>query len=361
MYPALAVLQALNEHKPSWKSDGELLWVGGENGMEVEILTRQSIEFKTIPAAGVHGVGLLNLPGNMAKLLKGYLKAGKIIREFCPDVLFFTGGYLAVPAAFAGRSVPSLVFIPDVEPGLAIRIISNLAAHIAVSLEQTRFYVPPGKPVTVSGYPVRSNLQNWTRKKALKALNLQPDLPVLLIFGGSKGARSINRAAIGIMSELLLETQVIHITGHLDWDEMQTNQERLSVQEKDKYRMFPFLHDEMGAALRCADLVVSRSGASILGEYPLFELPAILVPYPHAWRYQKINANYLADRDAALIIADEDLPDQLLPGIQTIFGDQERLATMRSAMKALAQPKAAETIAQQLLSLASNAKGGKFL
>ena len=329
--------------------------------MEVEILTRQNIEFKTIPAAGIHGVGLLNLPGNLAQLLKGYLKAGKIIREFRPDVLFFTGGYLAVPAAFAGRSVPSLVFIPDIEPGLAIRTISNLAAQIAVSVEQTRLSVPPGKPVTVSGYPVRSNLQNWTRKKALEALNLQPDIPVLLVFGGSIGARSINRAVSRILSELLLEIQVIHITGQLDWDEMQTNQERLFAQEKDRYRMFPFLHEEMGAALRCADLVVSRSGASILGEYPLFELPAVLVPYPHAWRYQKTNAKYLADRGAALIIADEDLPDQLLPVIQTIIGDQERLTSMRSAMKALAQPKAAEMIAQQLLSLATNAKGGKFL
>lgn len=361
MYPALAVLQALNEHKPSWKSDGELLWVGGENGMEVEILTRQNIEFKTIPAAGIHGIGLLNLPGNLAQLLKGYLKAGKIIQEFRPDVLFFTGGYLAVPTAFAGRSVPSLVFVPDIEPGLAIRTISNLAARIAVSVEQTRLYVPPRKPVTVSGYPVRSNLQNWTRKNALEALNLQPDIPVLLVFGGSKGARSINQAVSKILSELLLEIQVIHITGQLDWDEMQTNQERLSAQEKDRYRMFPFLHEEMGAALRSADLVVSRSGASILGEYPLFELPAVLVPYPHAWRYQKTNAKYLADRGAALIIADEDLREQLLPVIQTIIGDQERLTSMRSAMKALAQPKAAEMIAQQLLSLATNAKVGKYL
>jgi len=361
VYPALAVLQALNEHKPSWKTDGGVLWIGGENGMEQEILSRQNIEFRTIPAAGLHGVGLKNLPGNFTQLLKGYLKAGQIIREYRPDVMLFTGGYLAVPAAFAGRSVSSLVFIPDIEPGLAIRAITNLSDQIAVSVDQTKLHIPSGKPVTVSGYPVRAKLLDWTRKKALETLNLDPNTPVLLIFGGSKGARSINRASKEILPDLLRKLQVIHITGKLDWKEMQTNRVSLGRQEKENYRVFPFLHEEMGAALRTADLVVSRSGASILGEYPLFGLPAILVPYPHAWRYQKTNAQYLADRGAAEIIADEDLPGQLLPRVQAIFNDQEKLMKMGSAMKALAQPKAAETIAQLLLSLAGNAKGGTYL
>jgi len=106
VYPALAVLQALHEHKPIWNTDDSVLWVGGDKGMEQEILSRQNIEFKTIPAAGLHGVGLKSLPGNISLLIKGYLKARQILREFCPDVLFFTGGYLAVPVAIAGRSVP---------------------------------------------------------------------------------------------------------------------------------------------------------------------------------------------------------------------------------------------------------------
>lgn len=258
----------------------------------------------------------------------------------------------------ACRTVASLVFIPDIEPGLAIKAITNLVDQIAVSVDQTKLYVPSGKSVTVSGYPVRAKLLDWTREKALEALNLNPDIPVLLIFGGSKGARSINRATKGILPDLLGDLQVIHITGKLDWEEMESNRVNLAKQEKENYRMFPFLHDEMGAAFRIADLVVSRSGASILGEYPLFGLPAILVPYPHAWRYQKTNAQYLVDRGAAEIITDGDLPGQLLTRVQAIINDQEKLMKMGSAMKALAQPKAAETIAQQLLSLAGNAKGG---
>ncbi|MCJ7716402.1 MAG: undecaprenyldiphospho-muramoylpentapeptide beta-N-acetylglucosaminyltransferase, partial [Anaerolineales bacterium] len=357
VYPALAVLQALNEHKLTGNTDDGVLWVGGEKGMEQEILSRQNIEFKTIPAAGLHGVGLKNLPCNISLLMKGYLKAGQIIREYRPDVLFFTGGYLAVPAAFAGRSIPSLVFIPDIEPGLAIKTITNLAARIAVSVDQTRMYIPAAKEVIVSGYPVRAELLKWSREKAIKTFNLNPDLPTLLVFGGSKGARSINRAIKVILSGLLQEMQVIHITGKLDFDEILANQDSLSNQELENYRVFPFLHDEMGAALRTADLVVSRSGASILGEYPMFGVPAILVPYPHTWRYQKTNAQYLADRGAAHIINDEDLGEQLLPRIKTLINNQDELLRMRSNMKLLAQPDAAGTIAQQLLSLAENASG----
>jgi UDP-N-acetylglucosamine--N-acetylmuramyl-(pentapeptide) pyrophosphoryl-undecaprenol N-acetylglucosamine transferase len=358
VYPALAVLQALNEHKPSWKDNGDVLWVGGEDGMEGNIISRKNINFKVIPAAGVHGVGIKDLPGNLLRLMNGYRKAGRIIREFRPDVLFFTGGYLAVPTAYAGRTVPSLVFLPDIEPGLAIKAITRIASIIALTVEQSKKYIQQGIPAVVTGYPVRPSLRTWGRNEALNALDLTPDLPVLLVFGGSKGARSINRALMRILPELLREMQVVHISGSLDWREVQKNQETLSEDEKTNYRVFPFLYDEMGAALRAADLVVSRSGASVLGEYPEFGIPAILVPYPHAWRYQKTNAQYLVDRGAAVIITDEDLQDQFLSRVMGLIRDEEQLSIMGSSMKALAQPDAAERIAQILLSLAENAMGG---
>lgn len=358
MYPALTVLQALNDLDPNWQAEGGLLWVGGEHGMEEEIVSREHIAYQHIPAAGLHGVGLRNLPGNLIKLLRGYLKAGRIIREFKPDVLFFTGGYLAVPAAFAGRSLPSLVFIPDIEPGLAIRTIANLADRIAVTVEETRNYTPAGKAVIVSGYPVRSQMIAWTREAALEALDLNPQRPVLLVFGGSKGARSINQALVEILPDLLSEMQVVHITGKLDWELMKSNQDQLEESARLNYRVFPFLHHRMGAAFRCADLVVSRSGASILGEYPIFEIPSILVPYPYAWRYQKTNASYLVDRGAAVLLRDEDLSEKLLSEIQSLLRDQAKQEAIKAALRELAAPEAAKTIARQLISLAEQGRGG---
>ena len=358
MYPALAALQALNDLDPEWQADGGLLWVGGEDGMEGEIISRQNIAFEEIPAAGLHGVGVLNLPGNLSKLFRGFLKARRIIRGFYPDVLFFTGGYLAVPPAFAGRSIPSLVFLPDIEPGLAIKTIVNLADRIAVSVEESRKHIPGGKEVLVSGYPVRNDLQKWTRDKAMDSLDLSSDLPIVLVFGGSKGARSINQALIKILPDLLAEMQVIHITGKLDWEVIKANQDKLKKAERKRYRAYPFLHEEMGAALRSADLVVSRSGASILGEYPLFEIPAILVPYPHAWRYQQTNANYLVSRGAAALVRDEDLEDKLLAEIQSLIKNPEKRIEMKKALRSLARPDAAGEIARQLLILGGHKVGG---
>jgi UDP-N-acetylglucosamine--N-acetylmuramyl-(pentapeptide) pyrophosphoryl-undecaprenol N-acetylglucosamine transferase len=152
--------------------------------------------------------------------------------------------------------------------------------------------------------------------------------------------------------------QVLHITGALDWESMKTNRDQLEESVLQNYQVFPFLHERMGAALRSADLVVSRSGASILGEYPIFELPSILIPYPHAWRYQKTNANYLVDRGAAVLIRDGDLTEKLLSEIQSLVRDREKREEMRVALRKLAQPEAAKTIARQLISMAEGDTGG---
>ena len=123
VYPALSVLQALkNDAQP-------VLWVGGEGGMEADLVTRSGVPFTAIPAAGVHGVGLRTLPGNLLRLARGTLAARRILAEFRPDVLLFTGGYVAAPMAFAGRHIPSLVYCPDIEPGLALEIPGAFCRH----------------------------------------------------------------------------------------------------------------------------------------------------------------------------------------------------------------------------------------
>jgi UDP-N-acetylglucosamine--N-acetylmuramyl-(pentapeptide) pyrophosphoryl-undecaprenol N-acetylglucosamine transferase len=156
------------------------------------------------------------------------------------------------------------------------------------------------------------------------------------------------------LKELLKEMQIIHLSGNRDWAEVEAA--RITL-EKDlqtdpvltkRYRAFPYLHDEMGAALVAADVGLSRSGASSLGEFPLVGLPAILVPYPHSWRYQKVNAEYLAQRDAALILEDRDLLEQLVPNVQDLIRDPAKRKRMTNAMRSLARPEAARSIAALL-------------
>jgi UDP-N-acetylglucosamine--N-acetylmuramyl-(pentapeptide) pyrophosphoryl-undecaprenol N-acetylglucosamine transferase len=357
VYPALAVLQAI-------KDNAEVLWIGGEGGMETQLVERSGIPYRTIPAAGVHGIGLRTLPGNLRQVGRGILASRRILREFKPDVLFFTGGYVAVPMALAGWKVPSLLYVPDIEPGLALNTLARFADKIAVTAEDSLSYFGHPERITLTGYPVRSELAQWTRQAGRQALNLSEASPVLLVSGGSKGARSINAAILANLPALVEAAQIVHLTGELDWPDVKEKVKELfhdAIRESStsgipgihsaRYHAFPYLHEQMGAALAAADLALSRAGASTLGEYPLFGLPAILVPYPHAWRYQKVNANYLVRHAAAVLLEDEKLSEQLLPTIKDLFNQPQKLASMRNAMRQLSHSDSAAQIGRQLLAL----------
>jgi undecaprenyldiphospho-muramoylpentapeptide beta-N-acetylglucosaminyltransferase len=348
VYPALAVLQALADQAV------EVLWVGSESGMEAELIHRQNIPFKSIPAGGIHGVGVKNLPGNVTQLLRGIRASNRILSEFRPNVLFFTGGFIAAPMAFAGRTYPSLLFVPDVEPGLAIKFISRFAEFIALTTESSRNYFNDQAKLIITGYPTRPELNKWNKKKGRATLKLEPRRKTLLVLGGSKGARSINRALFPILSALLEKLQIVHISGNLDWPETKNVMKNLPAKLQHRYHAFSYLHEEIGAALASADLVISRAGASTLGEYPLFGLPAVLVPYPHAWRYQRVNADFLEANGGAIQVKDEELEQELLPAIRGIMDSPIRLENMSASMRKLANPIAAGNIAQLLIKLSQS-------
>ena len=317
--------------------------------MEEALVARQGITFRRIPAAGLHGVGLATLPRNLTKLARGVFAARNILKEFKPDVMFFTGGYVAVPMAVAGMTIPSLLYVPDIEPGMALKSLAGFANAIAVTTEGSqRFF---NKKVIQTGYPLRADLVLWDRETANRHLGISSRLPVLLVLGGSKGARSINLTVLDNLQPLLEKFEIIHISGETDWTYVKHRREQLPVELAARYHTIPYLH-EMGAALAATDIVLSRAGASCLGEYPLFGLPAILVPYPFAWRYQKVNADYLTNRGAAVILEDQVLSDELMNTLNVLMENPNKLQAMRAAMFELSHPRAAEKIAGLLMELA---------
>lgn len=335
----------------------EILWVGGEGGMEARLVERAGIPFKTIPAAGVHGVGLKRLPGSLWAILRGIRASETILADFKPDVLFFTGGYVAIPMALAGWNIPSLLFVPDVEPGLALKTLSYFAKRITVSTEDSRQFFAKKTEVHVTGYPVRPELSHWRKAIGRQRLGITGDKPVLLVVGGSKGAHSINQAVLAHLEPLLDLVEIIHITGELDWLIVEAARDELPAEKAARYHIYPYLHDDIGAALSASDLAVSRAGASALGEFPLFGLPAILVPYPYAWRYQKVNAEMLTRQGAALMIEDAKLKSGLLLTIEKLLETPEKLDAMRAAMVSLRAPDAAQSIARHILELTGEQHG----
>jgi undecaprenyldiphospho-muramoylpentapeptide beta-N-acetylglucosaminyltransferase len=356
VYPALAVLQALkNEVDPA--NELFMLWIGSEGGMEADLVSRAGIPYDCIPAAGLHGVGVRALPGNAVRLLRGYRKAKQIIENYNPDVLFFTGGYIAAPVAVAGARIPTLTFVPDIEPGIALKFLRRFSDRVALSAPVSKVYFPRQRGTFISGYPVRNDLNVMHKGQARDFFKLDNNLPVILVMGGSSGARSINNALIKALPELLQITNVIHISGRLDWPTISARyNEMLGSNDigqliSSRYRVFPYLHEEMSAAYSTADLILSRAGASILGELPLFGLPAILVPYPYAWHYQKQNADYLIEKGAAQLLLDHELPEKLFIAIKELLSNEAALHSMSRAMSSLRRPDAAKTIAISLIQL----------
>ena len=326
--------------------------------MEADLVAHYHIPYQTIAAAGVHGVGLRTLPGNLIKLARGMAQSRQILKEFNPDVLLFTGGYVAVPMAMAATRFNSLLYVPDIEPGLALKSLARFSDVIALTAEESRQYFNLKKQIAVTGYPVRTDLGNWDKPSAFKEMQVSSALPVILIVGGSKGAHLINQAVLPQLPAILQKAQVIHLTGQADYQEAEKVKSLLPPVMAARYHAYPYLHQEIGAAFACADLVISRAGASTLGELPLFELPAVLVPYPFAWRYQHVNAEYLALHGAAEIVENAVLEEQLVPTIDRLISNPSALLGMRSAMKALAPPQAAQKIAELVIELGSNKLAG---
>jgi UDP-N-acetylglucosamine--N-acetylmuramyl-(pentapeptide) pyrophosphoryl-undecaprenol N-acetylglucosamine transferase len=158
-------------------------------------------------------------------------------------------------------------------------------------------------------------------------------------------------AVLQNLRALLEKCEVIHLSGEADWQIVERAREQLPAEFSSRYHAMEYLH-EMGAGLAAADLVLSRAGASALGEFPLFALPAILVPYPHAWRYQKVNADYLTRRGAAIMLEDHRLNQELLVTLTVLLQNPNKLKAMRAAMFELSHPRAAEKLASALLELA---------
>lgn len=357
IYPALAAVTAL---QAQGVGDDDILWIGTKGEMEETLVPRAGLRLETIPGGPIVGVPLGTRARNAVRLGRGIGVASGHMRRFRPNVMFMTGGYMAAPVALAARrhGIPIVIYLPDVEPGSSIRFAVPMARRIACTTDGSAAFVPQEK-IVVTGYPVRPDIRaakSLTQAEALAKFNLQPGRPTLFVFGGSRGARNINRALMAALPELLTRAQVIHISGTLTWPEVEANAATLPAELQARYRPYPYLHEEMGAAFRAADLALARAGASMLGESPAFGLPTILVPLTFAWRYQKVNADYLTERGAAVQLIDETLAETLLPTVQDLLFDSNKLAQMATAATMLDRPDAATDLAQVIRSEAKPEK-----
>jgi UDP-N-acetylglucosamine--N-acetylmuramyl-(pentapeptide) pyrophosphoryl-undecaprenol N-acetylglucosamine transferase len=349
VYPSLAVAHALREIAPEGL---ELLYVGIRGRVDEQIVPRDGIAFRAISAGQLRVSSPVTFVRNALRLKWGVLQSLRILREFKPDAVFATGGYASVPVGFAASILrkPLMVYLPDVTPGWAVQLLSRLATRMTTTSEAALRHLPREK-TRVVGYPVRGDFWSVDRAAARSAMGIEATERVVLVTGASLGARAINEAIVAALPTLIERCTLVHVTGAADEAWVRGERAKLTPKQQARYFVHGYL-DAMPAALIAADLVVSRAGASVLGELPAAGVASVLVPGEYEGWSQAPNAEYLQAQGAAVMLRNAELR-RLAPTIIELLEDEPRRQRMSDAARALARPDAARDLAQMLVEAAS--------
>jgi UDP-N-acetylglucosamine--N-acetylmuramyl-(pentapeptide) pyrophosphoryl-undecaprenol N-acetylglucosamine transferase len=285
-----------------------------------------------------------------AKLLAAAVpRVQRILKEVRPDVAVGGGGFASGPvvALAAVQGIPALATEADAHLGVANRMLRPFVRRVCLSFPIEGLGPPK---FVVTGRPLSPGQLTATAPEGREVFGLRPDLPVVLVFGGSQGAQSINRACVDAFGGRDTGLQLIHVCGPRNHDEvraaLETRGERF-----EHYRLVAYT-DRLAAAMAAADLVVARSGGSV-AELAALGRPAILVPYPYATAdHQRKNARWMVDGGAALMVDDAGLDGEVLGGlVGELLADRDRLAAMAAASAVLGRPDAAQRVVDELVRL----------
>lgn len=353
IYPAIAIAKALLKNFPG----AEILYVGTEKGLESKIVPQEGLKFRAVTAEGFDRHSPVQSLRAVAKLAYGMGQAMKIVRDFAPQVVIATGGYVSVPVAYAGSraGIPLILHEQNVIPGRANLFLARRARAVCLTFEESASYFRRGPEVVVTGLPVRPEILAAERDLSRKTLGIDPQKFVILAIGGSRGARRINTAVAGIATVLGRDPRVFIAwsTGEAGYEEAC----RMLGKETGHIRVMPYIYD-MASYLAAADLVIGRAGATFLAEILARGLPSILVPYPYATQgHQEKNARLVAKKGAAVVITDSELTaGRLGRTIEELLLNRTELQDMAQAARKLGRPEAAENI---ISVIASAISGGR--
>src|SRR5229473_6847516 len=359
IYPALAVATHLRQ-----EYQAEILYLGSDDGLETELAPAAGFSLATVKAGKLRRYISWQTLTGLARVPAGIAQAIGVVRRFQAQAAFTSGGYVAVPAALAARlnGVPLLMHQQDVPPNLSNRMIAPLATRISVAFADSVAYFPARKTVQL-GNPVRQavlDVRQTSPQQARTALGFDAALPLLLVTGGSQGARHLNQVACQALPGLLAQCQVLHISGRGLFDETRALSERelagMDQAARQRYRLEPYLDAQMPLALQASDLVVCRSGAATLSELAVLGKPAILVPLPPVigGSPQEANAAMFGCKAAAEVIRDADLkPEVLVERVKSILASDTRLKSLAEATRSFAKPDATQEIAAEVIKIAS--------
>ncbi len=352
IYPALAIAQGLQQRIP----EVDILYVGTAEGMESDIVPRSGLRFASVDIKGINRSSLLRASRDLAKFPLSIFQGFNIIKEFQPDIVVGTGGYVSFPVVLASTFMPSCrTFIHEQNalPGLANRKLAPRVDCVMLTFPEAKTYLK-AKDVKVTGLPVRKEIMEASKSKRKTSMQYDNTRFTIFAFGGSRGAQSINEAMVELVLRYQHESlQVIWITGDKNFSGVQEMLEaRVDIGAmKLRLHLRAYMYN-IEEAFMAADLVVCRAGASALSELCMLGLPAILVPYPYAAdNHQEHNARALQSKKAAELVIDEFLDgDTLYKKVESLRNDPLKLEQMAQNLLKEAKPDALDEILDTILS-----------
>lgn len=349
MVPALAVADALRE------SGAEVTFVGTAERSEAELVPAAGYELETLKLRGLDRKSPLRAVSALGLAAAATFKARRVLKGLAADAVIGGGGYVSGPVGIAASSlrIPLILTEADSRLGLANRMLAPLARRVCLAFAISG---REGDKYLVTGRPVPAATGRVDEGEARRELGIGEEESVVLVFGGSIGARSINEAAVDAFSRESDDAgrplRVIHVCGSRDYEMLK---ERVEKKGLERYRLMDFVSPGFSTLLAASDLVIGRAGGSVF-ELAAAGKPALLVPYPHATAdHQVRNAQWMVDGGAAVVVADEELtPERLFQEAMQLLSDREKLARMAMSARSLARPDAAVRVAGEALAAAGS-------
>jgi UDP-N-acetylglucosamine--N-acetylmuramyl-(pentapeptide) pyrophosphoryl-undecaprenol N-acetylglucosamine transferase len=350
IFPAVSIANALREINP----EVDILFVGAEGRMEMEKVPAAGYRIVGLPVVGLQRKLTFKNISFIPKLLKSIRLASAIVKEFKPDVVVGVGGYASGPILRVAqrKEIPTLIQEQNSYAGITNRLLAKKAKAICVAYEGMEKYFPAER-IVITGNPVRQGLDSLMpkAKEALEFFNIPTNSRVILVVGGSLGARTINQSILADVErfEEQKDTILIWQTGKLYYHDIKA---QLDANKLDSIRLYDFIN-RMDLAYSAADLVISRAGACTISELCLVGKPAILVPSPNvAEDHQTKNAKALEMREAAVLISDFDAPIKLVSKALELIYSIEQLNELAENINKLARSNSAVSIAKEVIEIA---------
>jgi UDP-N-acetylglucosamine--N-acetylmuramyl-(pentapeptide) pyrophosphoryl-undecaprenol N-acetylglucosamine transferase len=346
IFPAISIADEIKK----MYDKSEILFIGAKGRIEEKIVPANNYELRTISISGLNRRDIIRNLRVPFKLLGALHSSKKILKEFHPNVVVGTGGFVSVPVIINAKrmSIPILLQEGNSFPGKATRYLSKKADKVIINFDETSKFLKRNDNIIRISHPIRRSLSKVDRVKALEFFGLRKDYKTLFIFGGSQGAQAINAGIEKIIHKLYFEkVNIIWQTGATDFRRL-----------KDKFngfdsnvKIFEFI-ENMQYAYSAANLVICRSGISSIMELAYLKVPAILIPYPlSAENHQEKNARSLEDRNACLVIVQNEIEEKLYKMILEYINKPSKLKEIRKHIGEFSDPDAAYKISKEVLNL----------